>query len=59
MVRRLVKDTANRRASFQVRSRLVADGLLHAVHRYRSGVITSIRYQSLETAALASRREAV
>lgn len=58
-VRRLVKDTGNRHAYCQVRSRLVADGLLHAVRRHRWGVIPSIRYQSLETAALASAREAV
>lgn len=58
-VRRLVKDTGNRRTYFQVRSRLVADGLLRAVRRHRWGVISSVRYQSLETAALASTREAV
>lgn len=42
-----------------MRSWLVADGLLHAVRRHRLGVIPSIRYESVETAALASTREAV
>lgn len=58
-VRRLVDDTGNRRNYCQVRSRLVTAGLLHAVRRHRLGVIPSIRYESLETAALASAREAV
>lgn len=58
-VRRLVDDTGNRRTYCQVRSRLVADGLLDAVRRHRLGVIPSIRYEPVETAALASTREAV
>lgn len=49
----------NRRTYCQVRSRLVADGLLHAVRRHRLGVIPTIRYQSVETAALTSTREAL
>lgn len=58
-VRRLVQDTGNRRNYCQVRSRLVANGLLHAVRRHRLGILPSTRYDVSEPAAVASTREAV